>query len=130
MQIVESTPYQNFTYALKSKDVKRQYPVMLLRFLNFTKVTGESIEEKCMSLYEFGKEIDNRKALESKLMEYVKFQEERILRKEINAGTLRNYIKAVKHFFVMNDILLNWDKIKKGVPIFTQTSNDRNSEIL
>ncbi len=130
LQIIESTPYQNFTYALKSKDVKRQYPVMLLRFLNFTKVTGESIDEKCVSLYEFAKEIDNRKALESKLMEYVRFQEERISRKEINAGTLRNYIKAVKHFFVMNDILLNWDKIKKGVPTFTQTSNDRNPEIL
>lgn len=115
---------------MKSKDVRRQYPVMLLRFLNFAKVTGDSIEEKCVSLYEFAKEINNRKALESKLMEYVRFQEERISRKEINAGTLRNYIKAVKHFFVMNDVLLNWDKIKKGIPTFTQTSNDRTPEII
>ncbi len=76
-------------------------------------MSRENQLKKNASLYEFAKEIDNLKALESKLMEYVRFQEERILRKEINAGTLRNYIKAVKHFFVMNDILLNWDKIKK-----------------
>ncbi|TVP39362.1 hypothetical protein NARC_160076 [Candidatus Nitrosocosmicus arcticus] len=53
MQIIESTPYKNFIYALKSKDVKRQYPVMLQRFLNFIKADGESIEEKCLSLYNF-----------------------------------------------------------------------------
>jgi regulatory protein YycH of two-component signal transduction system YycFG len=34
MQIVKSLPYQNFIYALKLKDIKRQYPVMLSRFLN------------------------------------------------------------------------------------------------
>jgi hypothetical protein len=34
MQIAKSLPYQNFIYALKLKDIKRQYPVMLSRFLN------------------------------------------------------------------------------------------------
>ena len=29
------SPYQNFKYALKSKDLQRQYPSLLGRFLNF-----------------------------------------------------------------------------------------------
>ena len=89
---------------------------MLMRFLNFTNAAGETIEEKCASLYNFSQKIENRKALESELMRYVQFQQGRVESKEISSGTLRNYIKAIKHFFTMNDILVNWDKIKKGMP--------------
>ncbi len=118
---------------MKSKDVKRQYLVMLQRFLNFIKAEGESIEEKCLSLYSFAIELDNRKALEYQLMSYIGFQEKRIDSKEIKSGTLRNYLKAIRLFFVMNDILVNWDKIKIGLPAVNQTSNDRiptNSEVI
>ncbi len=116
-------------YGLKSRDVKRQYPVMLLRFLNFIGSHGESIEEQCLSLYTLAKEIENRKIIESKIMQYINHQRERIKKKEISAGTLRNYIKAIRLFCVMNDILINWDKIKKGVPTFNPNSNDRIPEI-
>ena len=130
MQISESSPFQNFSYALKSKDVKRQYPAMLSRFLNFIDIEGETIEEKCNFFYNFAKSIENRKALESELMRYIIFHEERIKRKEISSGTLRNYIKAIKLFFTMNDILVNWDKIKMGMSTVNQTSKDRIPEIL
>jgi hypothetical protein len=129
MQISESSPYQNFIYALKSKDVKRQYPAMLSRFLSFINIEGESSEEKCNFFYNFAKSIENRKAVESELMRYIIFHEERIERKEISSGTLRNYIKAIKLFFTMNDILVNWDKIKMGMSTVNQTSNDRIPEI-
>ena len=78
---------------------------------------------------QFAKNIENRKALESELMRYIIFQEERIKKKEISSGTLRNYIKAIKLFFIMNDILVNWDKIKMGMSTVNQTSNDRIPEI-
>ena len=103
---------------------------MLMRFLTFTNATGESIEEKCISLYNFSSKIENRKALESELMRYIHFQQSRVDSREISPGTLRNYIKAIKHFFTMNDILVNWDKIKKGMPSVNQTSNDRIPEIV
>ena len=129
MQVGKSSPYQNFVYALKSKDVKRQYPVMLSRFLNFIGSQGDSLEEKCESFYEFASSIDNRRLFESEFMRYISFQENRIARKEISSGTLRNYIKAIKLFFTMNDILVNWDKIKMGMPTVNQTSDDRIPEI-
>jgi hypothetical protein len=99
MQVSELSPYQNFAYALKSKDVKRQYPVMLTRFLNFIDEKGETLEEKCLSLYKFAIQIENRKSLEYQLMRYIDFQEERIKRKEISSGTLRNYVKAISVTF-------------------------------
>ena len=102
---------------------------MFSRFLNFVGANGITIEEMCISFFEFASQIDNRKALESELMRYISFQEERIKRKEISPGTLRNYIKSVKLFFTMNDILVNWDKIKMGMSAVNQTSNDRIPEI-
>ena len=129
MLISDLSPYQNFVYALKSKDVKRQYPVMLSRFLNFIEEKGETLEERCLSLYNFAIKIENRKALEYQLMRYITFQEDRIKKNEITSGTLRNYVKAIKLFFTMNDILVNWDKIKMGLSAVNQTSNDRIPEI-
>ena len=56
--------YQSFVYALKSKDIKRQNPVMISRFLNFIDSQGNSVEGKCDSFYEFTSSIDNRRMLE------------------------------------------------------------------
>ena len=99
MQMVKSSPYQNFIYALKSKDVKRQYPVMLSRFLNFIGVEGESLEEKCLSLYEFAILIDNRKVLESELMRYITFQENRIIKKRDKFWNTKKLHKSNKAHF-------------------------------
>jgi hypothetical protein len=95
---------------------------MLMRFLNFTTASGETIEEKCKSLYDFSQKIENRRALESELMRYIHFQQTRVDSGEIGPGTLKNYMKAIKHFFTMNDILVNWGKLKKGMPSANQTS--------
>jgi hypothetical protein len=130
MQISEYSPYQNFVFALKSKDVKRQYPAMLSRFFDFINLEGQSLQEKCKIFYDFASKMENRKMLESQLMHYISFQEERVkIKKEIAAGTLRNYVKALKLFLTMNDIVVNWSKIKMGMPPSNQTSNDRIPEV-
>jgi hypothetical protein len=48
------TPYDNFLYALKARETKRQYPHRLDKFLVFMGLKG-TIEEKCTKLYEFSK---------------------------------------------------------------------------
>lgn len=53
-QFVALTPYENFMFALKSKDSKRQYPNRLDRFLTFMELQG-TIQEKCSKLSEFSK---------------------------------------------------------------------------
>jgi hypothetical protein len=61
MQISEFSPYQNFVFALKSKEVKRQYPAMLSRFFDFIHVEGETLEEKCKIFYNFASKLENRR---------------------------------------------------------------------
>jgi len=116
------SPYQNFKYALKSKDVQRQYPSLLDKFLNFIQLQGD-MEEKCNQLYKLGKE--NSQLLQSHFLKYCMFHKERTNKDEISEGTLRNYLKPLKLFFEMNDIILPWKKIIKGLPSPKQAADDR-----
>jgi hypothetical protein len=54
--------------------------------------------------------------LQTYLVRFINSQKERIGNKEIGEGTLRNYMKAIKLFFSMNDIIVNWNKLSKGIP--------------
>jgi hypothetical protein len=65
---VALTPYENFLFALKAKESKRQYPHRLDTFLTFMEFQG-SIEEKCSKLYEFSK--NNFELLQSYLVRLI-----------------------------------------------------------
>ena len=53
------------------------------------------------------------------------FQKDRIDKKEITAGTLRNYVKAIKLSCRMNSINIFWDIILRSLPKVKQHANDR-----
>lgn len=82
-----------------------------------------TIEEKCSKLYEFSK--NNFELLQSYLVRFINSQKERIDKKEISEGTLQNYVKAIKLFLTMNDIVINWKKLGKGIPQAKQSAEDR-----
>jgi len=111
-QLIALTPYENFVFALKAKESKRQYPHRLDKFLTFIGLQG-TIEEKCLNLFKLSQKDTN--LLQSYLIRFINSQKERIENKEIAEGTLRNYIKAIKLFFSMNDIIVNWKKLSKGI---------------
>jgi hypothetical protein len=121
-QIEALTPYENFLFALKAKESKRQYPHRLDRFLTFIGLQG-TIEEKCAKLYELSKM--NSELLQSYLIRFINSEKERIENTEITEGTLCNYVKAIKLFFSMNDIIVNWKKLGKGIPQEKQSAQDR-----
>jgi hypothetical protein len=115
------TPYDNFLFGLKAKETKRQYPHRLDKFLSYCGLEG-TIEEKCNQLYEISKDVN---VLHSLLIRFINIQKQRIEDKEISEGTLCNYIKAVKLFCNMNDIMINWKKIGKGMPSEKHNADDR-----
>ena len=115
------TPYDNFIYGLRVKETKRQYPYRLNIFMTFIGLQG-TIQEKCDRLYELR---NNAALLQSYLIKFINFQKKRIENKEIAEGTLHNYIKAIKLFFSMNDIIINWKKLGKGIPADRHSSDDR-----
>jgi hypothetical protein len=72
------SPYDNFAYALNAKETRRHYPHRLDKFLVFLGLHG-TIEEKCMKLYEIGKDVNQ---LHFRLIKFINSQKERTLKNE------------------------------------------------
>jgi hypothetical protein len=118
------SPYAKFKMALKSKEVQRQYPNLLERFLDFCKFEGLDIEQKAIKFCDFVKS-SSQEEVEDLIIRFVLFQKERIDKKEITSGTLRNYVKAIKLLCRMNRITIFWDIILRSLPKVKHHANDR-----
>ncbi|HET9807469.1 MAG TPA: hypothetical protein VFP49_11205 [Nitrososphaeraceae archaeon] len=119
-------PYSNFLYALKSPEVRRQYPKLLKIFLDTIKFElDKPLEERVYLLFQ--ESVAKTKWLETKIIRFVEYQKQRVERKEIAAGTLKNYVKVIKLFCQMNEIenLVLWKKIKIGMPKVKEQADDR-----
>src|SRR5215207_2895540 len=118
------SPYAKFKLALKSKEVQRQYPNLLERFLDFGKFEGLDVEQKAIKFCDFVKSKTSEE-VEDLVIRFVLYQKERIDKQEITPGTLRNYIKALKLFCKMNRINIFWEVISRSLPQVKQHANDR-----
>jgi integrase len=128
LETVRLTPYENFLDGLKVPETKRQYPHRLDKFMSFigleTVNKERAIQEKCTKLYDMGK--NNPELLQSYIIRFINVQKQRIENRELSEGTLANYIKAIKLFCSMNDLLvINWARIRRGMPIERHSANDR-----
>ena len=52
-------------------------------------------------------------------------KKERAERKEIIAATALNYVKTIKLFWEINDIILPWNRITRGLPKARRYADDR-----
>src|SRR5215213_7792200 len=107
-------PLEHFTYALKSPESQRQYPRGFKVFLDFLGLGTDNIEEQ--SRIFLLKAKDNPLWAEEMLMGFCNFQKKRADGGEISKSTIPNYFKATKLFCDMNNLILNWKKISKGIP--------------
>ena len=109
---------------LKSKEVQRQYPNLLDRFLDFCNFEGTDTEQKAIKFSRFARS-KSQEEVEDLVIRFVFFQKEWIDKKEITSGTLRNYVKAIKLFCRMNRINIFWEMISGSLPKVKQHANDR-----
>jgi hypothetical protein len=121
-QLLGLTPYENFLFGMKAKETKRQYPHRLDKFLTFLGRQG-TIPQRCAKLYEIANE--DIMLFQANIIRFINSQRERIDSKEISEGTVCNYVKAIKLFCNMNDIMINWKKIGKGMPSEKHNADDR-----
>ena len=54
------------------------------------------------------------------------FHNQRVRRKELASGTLKNYYRAAKLYYELNDLTtINWKRISRGLPRVNNSSSDR-----
>jgi hypothetical protein len=81
------------------------------------------MEERAKTFTEMGKRQPDWVFLS--IMRFANAQKQRVAKGEISPATLRNYIKAVKLFWEMNDIVITWKKITRSLPKARRFADDR-----
>ncbi len=125
----EKNAIENFLYPLKAPETKRQYPRRLKVFLDFLQIDSpysdfdQDLRYKASIFAKLAKDSSNW-ALD-KLIKFMLSQKVRAAKGEISECTISNYYKPAKLFCEMNDIVLNWKRITKGIPSNKTSANDR-----
>jgi hypothetical protein len=85
------------------------------------------MEFRCQVLYEKTKTDGGSEWLVSSIIKFLQIQKNKFERKEITAGTIKNYYQAVKSFCEMNGIVIPipWKKLQKGLPLSRKFGDDR-----
>jgi hypothetical protein len=109
-------------FALKSSEARRQYPKRLKLLFDFLGLT-DPLENQAKEFLE--KARSDISWTQDCTIGFIDFHKQRVNCKEITAGTLKNYYRAVKLFCEMNDITLNWKRISRGLLRAKESSNDR-----
>jgi hypothetical protein len=122
-RIGDNNLLDSFLFALKAAESRRQYPRRLKLFLDFGIDAKLALEDQCIIFYNKARSDTNWAT--QYFMRFLEFQKERAARKEILETTIPNYYNSAKLFCVMNDIILNWQKIAKGVPYQKKAADDR-----
>lgn len=120
-QISDYDPIANLMYGLKSADSRRQYPARLNVFFGFIGLEG-TLEERAVHFLDQSKD---RSWSYTNIMRFIDSLKDKSKNGEIAAGTIRNYYKAIKLFCDMNELVLIWKKISKGLPRPRNASSDR-----
>jgi integrase len=116
-------PWLLYLYAIKSPATKEKYLLRLRKFLDFLDLEGNSLETKARAFAQ--KAVNDSLWAFNCILRFTQIQKERFNRKEITAGTIRNYVKSIKLFCSMSDIAINWDKITRGLPKGRRYTDDR-----
>jgi hypothetical protein len=101
---------------------KGKIPYEAWKVSEFPQSSG-GLEDKARFFAGKGK-YDNMWAFNS-ILEFLQMQKERFNRKEITAGTIRNYVKSIKLFCQMADVSVPWEKITIGLRRGRRYSDDR-----
>ena len=106
LEHLSTDPWTLYLYAMRSPATKEKYLMRLGKFLNFLNLQGK-LEYNARFFAEKGRH-DSAWAFNG-IIEFLQVQKERFNRKEITAGTIRNYVKSIKLFCHMADVSIPWD---------------------
>jgi hypothetical protein len=117
-------PYTLFVYGIRSSYTKESYFRLLRGFFDAINLDqGEMFNERCNTFAYKGRS-DCRGAFNN-IIRFLHFQKERVQKKDITAGTLHNYVKTIKMFCEVTDVIIPWKKITRGLPKGKMYADDR-----
>jgi integrase len=119
---ITNDPMAVFLYAVKSPESKRQYPRRFKMFLDFLGFGG-ALDDQAREFLRNAKA--NPKWVQDNLIQFISYQNERAKCGKISVSTIPNYYRATKLFCEMNDIILGWKKIARGMARVRKAANDR-----
>ncbi len=106
-----------FIYAIRSPYTKESYFRRLRRFFDAIELCNDmEMQERC-NAFAYRARTDYNWAF-SNILRFLQSQKERVERKEITGGTLRNYVKTIKMFCEVTDIIIPWKKISNYTNAF------------
>jgi integrase len=123
--------YSMFLFALRSPKTREKCTGRLRMFFDFIGVPGESMIERSKVFCDRAKNsTDDNSSSGSgwaftSIIQYMQHQKERADRKEITAGTVKNYFQVIKLFCEMSDISVPWKRISRGLPKSRKFADDR-----
>ena len=115
-------PISSFLYALKAPESRRQYPKRLKMLFDYLGLV-EPLENQAIEFVKRAK-VDSNWAYNS-FIRFISYQKQRVAKGDIVASTISNYYKGAKLFCEMNDLIINWKKISRGIPHGRHAANDR-----
>ena len=118
----ETDPYSLFIFAFNSPSTKEKSVPRLNKFFEFIGIAG-TLQEKCDI---FAKRATSQQTWAvASVIKYLQMNKNRVESKEITAATLRDSVKVIKLFCEMNDILIPWKRITRGLPRARRYADDR-----
>jgi hypothetical protein len=120
--LITDNPMAVFLYGVKSPESKRQYPRRFKMFLDFLHLPGD-LQDQAKKFLRNAKA--NPKWVQDNLIEFISYQNERAKRGAISVSTIPNYYRATKLFCEMDDVVLAWKKIARGMERVRKAANDR-----
>jgi hypothetical protein len=118
----ELDPWSLYQYAIKSPVTRDKYQRRLATFFKFIGLAGK-LEDQSRTFALIGRR-ENGWALNN-IVKFLQIQRDRVNRKEISGGTVRNYVKSIKLFCEMADVLIQWKKLTRGLPKGKKYADDR-----
>jgi hypothetical protein len=105
-----------FRAAIKSPYTRDPYGRRLINFLNHVNLTPDEFVT-------LGRKEPS--TVEKKVMSFLATQKARVEKGEITGATVNNFLKAVRLLLEMNDVSLNWLKIRRTLPRSRRYAVDR-----
>lgn len=123
---IRSEPYDLFVFAINAEQTREKYITRLKKFLDIIGIDQEktlTVRQRCKVFVDRAR--SENAWLVNEIIQFLQYQKGRVSRKEITGSTLRNYVKVLKLFCEMNDLLAPWKKLTRGLPKAKNYADDR-----